>query len=59
MEQYKDENHDNLVSKTIKWQSNIVINSFEDKSNVGYKIINANHNCCFEKDFQNIINSQK
>ena len=35
------------------------LNSFEDKSNVGYKIINANHNCCFEKDFQNIINSQK
>ena len=32
MEQYKDENHDNLVSKTIKWQSNIVINSFEDKN---------------------------
>lgn len=32
MEQYKDENHDNLVSKTIKWQANIVINSFEDKN---------------------------
>lgn len=29
---YKDISHENLVSKTVKWQSNIVINSFDDKN---------------------------
>ncbi|QKF72925.1 multi-sensor domain-containing diguanylate cyclase [Aliarcobacter faecis] len=32
VDKYKDLSHENLVSKTIKWQSNIIINNFERKN---------------------------
>ena len=32
MENYSDMSKDNIVSKTMKWQTNIIINSFEKRN---------------------------
>lgn len=59
-DKYRDETHENLVSKTIKWQSNIIINDFNEKNlSVFYeeaKELNINSMATFPiKEFDNVV----
>jgi diguanylate cyclase (GGDEF)-like protein/PAS domain S-box-containing protein len=60
MHQYNDKNKDNIISKTIKWESNIIINNFLEKNkSIFYKdakILNINSMASFPiKKFDNVV----
>lgn len=47
---------DDIIPKEVFFS---YFNSFENKSNIRYKIVDANHNCCYENEFEAINNLYK
>lgn len=57
---YNDKNKENIISKTIKWETNIIVNNFLDKNiSIFYddaKILDINSMACFPiKKFNKVI----
>jgi diguanylate cyclase (GGDEF)-like protein/PAS domain S-box-containing protein len=57
---YLDKNRDNIISKTIKWETNIIANNFLEKNiSIFYneaKILNINSMACFPiKKFNKVV----
>lgn len=60
MYQYNDKNRDNIISKTIKWETNIIINNFQEKNiSIFYekaKVLDINSMACFPlKKFNKVV----
>ena len=60
MYQYNDKNRDNIISKTIKWETNIIINNFQEKNiSIFYekaKLLDINSMACFPlKKFNKVV----
>ena len=60
MSQYSDKNRDNIISKTIKWETNIMVNNFLEKNiSIFYEdaeVLNINSMACFPiKKFNKVV----
>lgn len=60
MHDYNDKNKDNIISKTIKWETNIIVNNFLEKNiSIFYedsKILNINSMASFPiRKFDNVV----
>ena len=60
MSQYNDKNQNNIISKTIKWETNIIVNDFlEKRISIFYddaKLLNINSMACFPiKKFNKVV----
>ena len=60
MYKYNDKNRDNIISKTIKWETNIIINNFQEENiSIFYekaKLLDINSMACFPlKKFNKVV----